>query len=241
MPLKKSKIRCSICHRWFSPVRSNSKTCSRECSVEYSKRKIIDRYHRLHPKASYGRRTSAGDGKAKKTNAKNTVCKSSGKKVAKGVNVKVDRRSPRSIIRSILQAPDRLNCLTKEEKASVERIMALPAIQRWEAGARNWSDEQRKYAQKIEIKKISSEFSSIFTSFDRKDYGLPMQERKKKKDELPFKYDVLTDDSDDSFGDSDESGDSYTSDDEVQAESTEVATNQVEDEEVDATDEENQF
>lgn len=242
-----NKIRCRVCKSFFVPKRPDIVTCSPSCSAEYHAKLRLDRYHRLHPDASYGKRNAKGKPKPAKDTKK--------KAASSFLDTKVDRRSDRSKIRDLLRSPDADNSLSKADKAAVERVMALPYGERWKGGAKNWSPEQRKYAQRIEMKRISSDFSSAMESNERKDFGPPSMDepRKKKRADLPYKYDPLDDESDTDdelaaigkqSSESDaSSGDSTADDDDSGASDCAAdpfAALAAEDDEIDATDEENQ-
>ena len=243
---QKNKLRCRICGKTFVPKRPDIVTCSPACSEEYHAKLRLERYHKLHPEAAYGKRVSKKDAAGK---GKSATKKANGS----FLDTKFDRRSDRSKIRDLLRTPENESALSKADREAVERVMALPHCERWMGGAKDWTPEQRKYAQRLEMKRISSDFSSVMESNNRKDFGPPSldEPKKRKKADLPYKYDPFDDETEsdpenpsavNQTDESDASGDSTSDDDSGASDAAgdPFATILIQDDEIDATDEENQ-
>lgn len=128
------KRRCEVCGHWYMPIAKDQKVCSDECRIEKRRRKDRDRY----------RKSVGGVLKEKKPTAKKPAVK------------KECHLTHRGQLKQIFAtAKEALASLKPKEIEAVERVMSLPHSQRWEAGAKDWTEAQRVLARKIELKQIA--------------------------------------------------------------------------------------
>lgn len=133
------KVRCEICRQWFTPVSKDQLVCSDECRDEKRRRKDRARY-----KKSVGGVLSGRKYPTKKQQPKT---KKKGRYLTHKGQLK----------QVFASAKEALASLKPKEIENVERIMALPYGERWEAGAKRWTEAQRVLARRIELKRIASD------------------------------------------------------------------------------------
>lgn len=131
------KVKCEICRQWFVPVSREQLVCSDECRDEKRRRKDRDRY-----KKSVG---------GVLTGRKNPTKKQQPKKGRKGSCLTHKGKLKQVFV----SAKEALASLKPKDINAVERIMALPHSERWEAGAKRWTEAQRVLARRIELKQIA--------------------------------------------------------------------------------------
>lgn len=131
------KVRCEICRQWFTPVSKDQLVCSAECRDEKRRRKDRARYKMSVGGILQGRKSPTK--KQQPKTRKNGCCLTH-----KGQLKQV-----------FASAKEALASLNTKEIENVERIMALPHEQRWEAGAKRWTEAQMVLARRIELKQIA--------------------------------------------------------------------------------------
>lgn len=116
------------------PIAKDQKVCSDECRIEKRRQKDRARY----------RKSVGGTLKEKRPTVKKPVAK-------KGCHL-----THRGQLKQVFAtAKEALASLKPKEIEAVERVMSLPHSQRWEAGAKDWTEAQRVLARKIELKQIA--------------------------------------------------------------------------------------
>lgn len=138
------KRRCIICGSWFVPFSKTSTCCSDECRQENRRRTDRRRYSEV-----------AAERKKKRPARQKTAHQQPVRKLTHKGKLK----------QVFATAKEAIASLKPSEIASVESIMALPHILRWNAGAKNWTEAQRVLARKIELKEISND-ARIFEEED---------------------------------------------------------------------------
>ena len=131
------KVRCEICRQWFTPVSKDQLVCSDECRDEKRRRKDRARY-----KKSVG---GVLPGRKYPTKKQQPKTKKKGHYLTHKGQLKQVFASAREALAS----------LKPKEIENVNRIMALPHEQRWEAGAKRWTEAQRVLARRIKLKRIA--------------------------------------------------------------------------------------
>lgn len=178
--------RCAICRRFFIPKRSDCTTCSDECKTE-SRRRIRRKYEMLHRNKRAKELRLRRMEEMKHAYAKSTqTCLYCGRKLSKKRPSKeycdylCRQRMYRALangetIPSELNESERRKILMQldtrkhiEDKHNerldwredVERVLSLPAEQRWEH-AKKWTQRERMYARSIELKRLGCESDDL--------------------------------------------------------------------------------